>query len=833
MRYMVKRIVDIARFFVWWRLLLLAVSVVLAVLAVTADSGAGWLIAAAAAPAIVLYGIAGARTSANHAEINRLRTVAKSSSDGPAAAPAIAVPQPEKSPASDVRPREMASSIPPGRSARPDVTIVVTAFNEHDYIVDCLESIRLQTWRNFQCIVVDDRSTDDTLELSFDRFSQDGRFEFIAARSNAGLSTARNIGTAVARAPWITFVDGDDFLFEEAIEHRLRTLATENSNPWIAGAYCNWISVPQTQERTATGRNVPARPRITWLDTLHDAPFIASAPIVRTAIVRAMGGFRNVNAAEDADMWTKVLRHGYVFLPTHYTGIAYRQKANSMFRVETVEHASVTVGLYVSNYEPKPLDEFAPDAPFAFHEAAPTYITAAESFRRNLIALTTAVAQDDTAAIDRLAELLDTADSPFLPWAVDVDRVVFHAAKRAESYDDVGVAARAEVLSARTRTVLASRIHHVTSPAASPTTPANTDTPAPTRGEVDGTRWARLQERRCLHLDSDATGSILAGHIVLIPSAAYHVEELGPLAEALSRRGLPVGFMVSDRRWAWTEPGLRAWDYPVYDFPDDMEWIRQVAGIVTLNDWAKGLHEVIVAANEFGVPTFGKVEGVQDFGDVDVHWQRNAYQTAAHTLCQGSNDVASLPEEMNTHVVGSSRLEDIWRGPPRRVGPELAVVNLNFTYGVLEESRRMWVDTVLEAGQRTGIEIMFSLHPAEKQPPEGAAISDLPIRHLLTQASVLISRFSTVPFEAMARGVPFIYHNPHGEGVPTFLDPKGAFEVSTTAEELASAIRATRTAEGSYRAKCERFFRQQIDIDPATRSADRAAKVIHDIVTDD
>ena len=85
-------------------------------------------------------------------------------------------------------------------------------------------------------------------------------------------------------------------------------------------------------------------------------------------------------------------------------------------------------------------------------------------------------------------------------------------------------------------------------------------------------------------------------------------------------------------------------------------------------------------------------------------------------------------------------------------------------------------------------------------------IASKPFRYEITRAGVLVSRFSTVPFEAMARGVPFIYHNPHGERVPTFTDPQGAFPVTTSAEELADALRALPDWKVRYRDRSEKFF---------------------------
>jgi glycosyltransferase involved in cell wall biosynthesis len=91
---------------------------------------------------------------------------------------------------------------------------------------------------------------------------------------------------------------------------------------------------------------------------------------------------------------------------------------------------------------------------------------------------------------------------------------------------------------------------------------------------------------------------------------------------------------------------------------------------------------------------------------------------------------------------------------------------------------------------------------------------------------VLVSRFSTVPFEAIARGIPFVYHNPHGERVPTFTDPAGAFLVSRSSNELAVAFTTALSWRDWYRDRAEKFFRRQVDVDDDRPSEVRAADVI-------
>jgi hypothetical protein len=153
-------------------------------------------------------------------------------------------------------------------------------------------------------------------------------------------------------------------------------------------------------------------------------------------------------------------------------------------------------------------------------------------------------------------------------------------------------------------------------------------------------------------------------------------------------------------------------------------------------------------------------------------------------------------------------------------------VNLNFTYSVLSDERAAWLASVERAVRLTGFEAIVSRHPAERSRKSALPAASKPFRFEVTRAGVLVSRFSTVAFEAMARGVPFVYHNPHGERVPTFAEPRGSFLVSTSADELADALVTAMTWRHDYRDRSEKFFRRQVDIDNQRPSEVRAADVI-------
>jgi hypothetical protein len=193
------------------------------------------------------------------------------------------------------------------------------------------------------------------------------------------------------------------------------------------------------------------------------------------------------------------------------------------------------------------------------------------------------------------------------------------------------------------------------------------------------------------------------------------------------------------------------------------------------------------------------------------------------------NDVEALPGA-TVEIVGSSRLEQIWAEPPVSRGSDRVLLNANFTYRVLTDAFHGWLEGAVDVLEQEGLVGDISAHWAQKDMPTDARISALvrpqPFRYLITRAGVLVSRFSTVPFEAMARGVPFIYYNPHGERVPTFTEPGGAFEIVTDPNDLGAVLKAELAGDADYRARAAEFFLRQVDVDPDRSSAERAADVI-------
>ena len=96
------------------------------------------------------------------------------------------------------------------------VSIVIPAYNVGEYIEECVDSIRAQTYDNLEIIVVDDGSTDSTYAICKKLASVDGRVRLIH-QENKGVVWARQAGVDAAKGKFLSFVDGDDWIEPDMI----------------------------------------------------------------------------------------------------------------------------------------------------------------------------------------------------------------------------------------------------------------------------------------------------------------------------------------------------------------------------------------------------------------------------------------------------------------------------------------------------------------------------------------------------------------------------------------------------------------------------------------
>lgn len=116
------------------------------------------------------------------------------------------------------------------------VSIIIAVYNVEKYIRQTLESVINQTLRDIEIIVVDNKSTDKTLEIVEQYAQKDERFVIYKNSSNLKQGLARNFGVKMARGDYIFFLDGDDYLDLNAIEKLYKKITETNADITI----CTW-----------------------------------------------------------------------------------------------------------------------------------------------------------------------------------------------------------------------------------------------------------------------------------------------------------------------------------------------------------------------------------------------------------------------------------------------------------------------------------------------------------------------------------------------------------------------------------------------------------------
>lgn len=319
--------------------------------------------------------------------------------------------------------------------------------------------------------------------------------------------------------------------------------------------------------------------------------------------------------------------------------------------------------------------------------------------------------------------------------------------------------------------------------------------------------------------------------VLFMPLAEYHGRELGAIGDALTTMGHRCAFLVEEHLVEAVDPHLRDHPRVLAAKGYDRFALGTFDAFVAMNDWGEPSRALYHLARVRAVPSFAKVEGVQDFTDVDTGRIRLPYLAADHVLVQGDNDLAAL-DRKNLHVVGNENMERAWNlGPSATPRNGEVVINSNFTYGVLTDVRNDFLREAIVAIETIGLTPVISQHPADSKLPAELATyrTDRSMSAMLPVCEAVVTRFSTVPFEAIAYGTPFVYFNPHHEQVATFAAPDPAFEHVHTSDALAAALGTAIDRRTEYRSIAEPYFRAQIDM-TGTPSAVRAASVIASVV---
>jgi glycosyltransferase involved in cell wall biosynthesis len=202
------------------------------------------------------------------------------------------------------------------------VSVIIPAYNHGSYLPRSVSSVLAQTYTEYEVIVIDDGSTDDT-PACVAGFIDQIRYHH---QENSGLGAARNKGLALARGEYVQFLDADDSIAPEKFEMQVPALAADESISVVYSDYANLDSNQQMFGETSS----PLSPGESPLWRLIRENFMpVHSPLVRRESLLKEGGFdESRDAQEDWDLWLRLASRGHKF--QYYPGVfAYYHRDGS------------------------------------------------------------------------------------------------------------------------------------------------------------------------------------------------------------------------------------------------------------------------------------------------------------------------------------------------------------------------------------------------------------------------------------------------------------------------------------------------------------------------
>ena len=184
-------------------------------------------------------------------------------------------------------------------------SVIIPLYNKAPYVKKALETVCAQTYRDYEIIVINDGSTDNSAVLADEYLkATDGIDYQIISQQNAGVSAARNAGVALSHGDYIAFLDADDW-WEPTYLERMAQLIEDYPE---AGLYaCNYVSYKPGKTRVAL--NIPTG-YINYPKAYYESnamPIWTGAAMIQRKVFEEMGGFPlGIKLGEDFLLWSKI-----------------------------------------------------------------------------------------------------------------------------------------------------------------------------------------------------------------------------------------------------------------------------------------------------------------------------------------------------------------------------------------------------------------------------------------------------------------------------------------------------------------------------------------------
>ena len=223
------------------------------------------------------------------------------------------------------------------------ISIIVPIYNVENYLRQCLDSIMNQTYQNFECLLINDGSPDNSADICREYVSKDSRFRYFE-KENGGVSSARNLGIEHSKGEYITFIDSDDWVESDYLEVLYRALLEEQADIAIStykqfnmDDNCYYLHSYQRGYDRKVFTNAELIDALYSLYVYDNTYNFVSCKLVSREILKYIRFNLSTSYGEDMEFWNKVFliskkivyvnKDTYIYRTTHDNSKHYEEES--------------------------------------------------------------------------------------------------------------------------------------------------------------------------------------------------------------------------------------------------------------------------------------------------------------------------------------------------------------------------------------------------------------------------------------------------------------------------------------------------------------------------
>ena len=204
------------------------------------------------------------------------------------------------------------------------VSIVVPVFNSEKFIIETIQSVKKQTYQNWELLLVNDCSTDKSEQI-IRKYEEDKRIRLINLKANSGAAIARNTGINNAKGKYIAFLDADDLWNKEKLEKQIKFMEENNYDFTFTG----YEFADENGNNLGKVVNVPKQ--INYKQALKNTTIFTSTVIFNVEkLGKELISMPDVRRGQDTATWWKVLKTGIIAYGLNENLSLYRRSNNTL-----------------------------------------------------------------------------------------------------------------------------------------------------------------------------------------------------------------------------------------------------------------------------------------------------------------------------------------------------------------------------------------------------------------------------------------------------------------------------------------------------------------------